>query len=107
MKMSKRVKQVYRLSLISITLFFIHILLNTFLDKQEWISLVFLAMSLFASIIALLYGTMEFSITKEPSDLWKVGFLGLLGLLGLIPGLSYGFFGLFGLFAFFGTRQYF
>jgi hypothetical protein len=81
--------------------------LNIILDKQEWISLIFLLLSLIIFAIAVTYSTMEFVITKEPSDLWKVGFLGLFGLIGLIPGLGYGFFGLFGLFGFFGTRQYF
>jgi hypothetical protein len=61
---------------------------------------------LLVSTIALLYATMEFIITKEPTDLWKVGFLGLFGLLGLIPGFS-ALFGLFALFAYFGTREYF
>jgi FtsH-binding integral membrane protein len=107
MTISKRVKQVYISFLIVAVLAVLHGLLNLVYDKQEWISLLFLLLSLIVFIIAITYSTMEFAITKEPSDLWKVGFLGLFGLIGLIPGVGYGFFGLFGLFGFFGSRQYF
>lgn len=107
MTISKRLSQVYISFLIVAGLGCIHGLLNLIYDKQEWVSLVFLILSLVIFIIALTYSTMEFMITKEPTDLWKVGFLGLFGLIGLIPGVGYGFFGFFGLFGFFGTRQYF
>jgi hypothetical protein len=107
MKISKRVKQVYVSFLITAFLICLHSLLNIIFDKQELISLLFLGLSLIISVFVIIYSTMEFSITKEPSDLWKVGFLGIFGLIGLIPGIGYGFFGLFGLFVFFGTREYF
>jgi len=107
MTITKRLSQVYISFLTAASLLCIHALLNLIYDRQEWISLVFLLLSIIVSVVALIYSTMEFIITKEPSDLWKVGFLGLFGLIGLIPGVGYGFFGLFGLFAFFGTRQYF
>jgi hypothetical protein len=107
MTISKRLSQVYISFLIVASLAFIHGLLSFIYSKQEWVSLVFLLLALIVFMIAITYSTMEFIITKEPSDLWKVGFLGLFGLIGLIPGVGYGFFGLFGFFGFFGTRQYF
>ncbi|MFZ3057966.1 MAG: hypothetical protein WA092_02885 [Minisyncoccales bacterium] len=106
MTTSKRVRQVYVSVLISAILACVYNLLTVLSGKQEWISLFLAGVFLFISIIALLYATMEFTITKEPTDLWKVGFLGLFGLLGLIPGFS-ALFGLFALFAYFGTREYF
>lgn len=106
MTTSKRVQQVYISFLISTMLAVINRLLTFISGKQEWISLVLLGLFIIISIVVLIYNTMEFIITKEPTDLWKVGFWGLLGLIGLIPGLS-GFLGFFGLFAFFGTREYF
>ena len=107
MTITKRLSQVYISSLITASLVLIHGLLNLIYDRQELVSLIFLLLSILVTVVALLYSTMEFIITKEPSDLWKIGFLGLFGLIGLIPGFGYGFFALFGLFAFFGTRQYF
>lgn len=107
MTTSKRVSQVYISFLIVAGLALIHSLLNLLSGKQEWISLLLLLIAIVVFLIAATYATMEFIITKEPSDLWKLGFLGLFGLIGLIPGLGFGFFGLFGLFGFFGTRQYF
>ena len=106
MTTSKRVRQVYVSVLISAILACVYNLLTVLSGKQEWISLFLTGVFLFISIIALLYATMEFTITKEPTDLWKVGFLGLFGLLGLIPGFS-ALFGLFALFVYFGTREYF
>lgn len=107
MVVSKRIKQVYASFFIAAVISFIHGLLNFILGKQELISLALLMFFVIIFAFALIYSLMEFSITKEPSDLWKVGFLGLFGLVGLIPGLGFGFFGFFGLFGFFGTRQYF
>jgi len=107
MKVSKRVKQVYVSFFIVAGIACLHGILNLVYDRQEWFSLVLLALSLIVFMLAITYSTMEFIITKEPSDLWKLGFLGLFGLVGLIPGVGYGFFGLFGLFGFFGSRQYF
>lgn len=107
MTISKRVKQVYISFLITAFLLCISILLGSLSGKIEWVSFTLSALSLLLTVIAVIYSTMEFVITKEPSDLWKLGFLGLFGLAGLIPGLGFGFFGLFGLFAFFGTREYF
>ena len=107
MRVSKRLKQIYILFLATAILACIHGILNLIYDKQEWISLGFLGIAAVILMFAFMYSIMEFAITKEPSDLWKVGFLGIFGLIGLIPGVGYGFFGLFGLFGFFGTRQYF
>jgi len=107
MTISKRLSQIYISFLVTAGLACVHGLLNIIYDKQEWVSLIFLMLAVAIFIVVITYSTMEFIITKEPSDLWKVGFLGLFGLIGLIPGLGYGFFGLFGFFGFFGTRQYF
>lgn len=107
MTISKRVKQVYLSSLLAVILFCFHNFMNLMYGGREWVSFVFMALAILLSAIAVIYATMEFAITKEPEDLWKIGFLGILGLAGLIPGLGIGFFGFFGLFAFFGTRQYF
>jgi predicted membrane protein len=107
MTISKRVKQIYISFLVSVFFAGFHSLLNLILDRQEWISLIFVALSLIIFVLAITYSTMEFVVTKEPTDLWKVGFLGIFGLIGLLPGIGYGFFGLFALFSFFGTRQYF
>ena len=106
MTTSKRVRQVYVSVLISAFFACVYSLLTALSGKQEWISLFLMGVFLLVSIIALLYATMEFIITKEPTDLWKVGFLGLFGLLGLIPGFG-ALFGLFALFVYFGTREYF
>jgi hypothetical protein len=106
MTISKRVQQVYISFLISAILAVINRLLTYFSGEQEWISLVLLGLFILISIVVLIYSIMEFVITKEPTDLWKVGFWGLLGLIGIIPGLSV-FYGFFGLFVFFGTREYF
>jgi hypothetical protein len=51
------------------------------------------------------YSTMEYIISKEPDDLWKIGFLGLFGLIGLIPFFSIEFFGFFGFFVYFGIKN--
>ncbi|MCK9446255.1 hypothetical protein M0Q50_05125 [bacterium] len=107
MTITKRLSQVYISSLVTASLALIHGLFNLIYDRQELVSLLLLLLSIIVTVVAFIYSTMEFIITKEPSDLWKVGFLGLFGLVGLIPGIGYGFFALFGLFAFFGTRQYF
>lgn len=107
MTISKRLSQVYISFLIVAGLVCVHGLLDFIYGRTEWISLVLLFLASLVFFVAITYGTMEFIITKEPSDLWKVGFLGLFGLIGLIPGIGFGFFAMFGLFAFFGTRQYF
>lgn len=107
MTISKRVKQVYASFFFVAGIACLHKILNLVYDKQELISLLLLGLSLIIFMIAIIYSIMEFIMTKEPSDLWKLGFLGLFGLIGLIPGVGYGFFGLFGFFGFFGSRQYF
>jgi len=107
MTVSKRVKQVYTSFFIAAGFACFHGILNLIYDRQEWISLVLLALAVIIFMLAAIYSIMEFIMTKEPSDLWKLGFLGLFGLVGLVPGVGYGFFGLFGLFGFFGSRQYF
>lgn len=107
MTISKRVKQVYISFLISVVLFCFHNLMNLVSGGMEWTSFVFLALSLLVSAVAVIYATMEFIITKEPEDLWKIGFLGIIGLAGLIPVLGVSYFAFFALFVFFGTRQYF
>jgi len=75
------------------------------LKEQEWFFFGLAIVSFIAFSLLLFYNTMEFIITKEPADLWKLGFLGLFGLLGLIPGLT-PLFALFCLFVLFGTREY-
>lgn len=107
MKLSKRLRQLYTSFIITAALTIVHGLLNFGYDKQEWISLAFLILSLIIFLVILTYSAMEFAITKEPSDLWKAGFLGVFGLIGLVPAFGFGFFALFALFVFFGARQYF
>ncbi|MDD2274574.1 MAG: hypothetical protein PHI91_01905 [Candidatus Pacebacteria bacterium] len=55
--------------------------------------------------LLMVYSTMEYIISREPDDLWKIGFIGLFGLIGLIPFFSMGFFGFFGFFAYFGLKS--
>lgn len=55
--------------------------------------------------LLMVYSTMEYIISREPDDLWKIGFIGLFGLVGLIPFFSMGFFGFFGFFAYFGIKN--
>ena len=56
-------------------------------------------------VVYFIYVLIRFFSTREPRDLWKLGFLGALGLLGLAPPLGHGFFGLYVFFALFGLRR--
>lgn len=55
--------------------------------------------------VLIVYSIMEYLITKENDDIWKLGFLGIFGLLGIIPGFSLSFFAIFALFFFFGFKD--
>lgn len=104
--MTKRIKYTNLLFILSAISALVHNLIFVLIGKEEWFFFGLAILSFIAFFIFLFYSLMEFIITKEPKDLWKVGFLGLFGLIGLIPGFSPAFFGFFGLFGLFGTREY-
>jgi|WetSurMetagenome_2_1015567.scaffolds.fasta_scaffold1052575_1 hypothetical protein len=103
--MTKRIKYIYLAFLSAVISVLVHNFVFALSRQEEWFFFGLAILSSIAFFIIIFYSAMEFVITKEPADLWKVGFLGLFGLLGLIPGMSL-FFGFFGLFGLFGTREY-
>jgi hypothetical protein len=103
--MTRRIQYAYFLFLLSVISILVHSFVSALTAKTEWLFFGLAALSFIVFFFLLAYNLMEFIITKEPDDLWKLGFLGLFGLLGLIPGLT-PFFALFSLFGLFGTKEY-
>jgi len=99
MNMLNRIEKIYTLFFLSI----ISLLLSTLFPIAFFYGLTLVLFLGFA--ILTIYSTMEYFISKEPDDLWKIGFIGLFGLIGLIPFFSVGFFGFFGFFAYFGFKN--
>lgn len=104
--MTKRIKYLYFSFLSSLVSIIVHNLTSVFIGKEEWLFFCLAILFAVAFLVLLFYTTMEFIITKEPSDLWKAGFLGFFGLIGLIPGFGPSFFGFFCFFGLIGTREY-
>jgi len=105
--MTKKIQLIYASFIASMLSVLVHNILLSMMDVREWFFFGLAILLLMAFFIVLLYSIMEFIITKEPADLWKVGFLGLFGLIALVPGFGPSFFGFFALFGLFGTREYF
>lgn len=103
--MTRRIKYSYLAFFSAVISALVHNSIFALLKEEEWFFFGLSILSAIAFSLLLLYNLMEFIITKEPADLWKLGFLGLFGLLGLIPGLTI-LFSLFSLFSLFGTREY-
>jgi len=103
--MTRRIKYSYFAFFLAVISALVHNLIFALMKEEEWFFFGLAILSFIAFILLLFYNIMEFIITKEPADLWKLGFLGLFGLLGLIPGLA-PLFSIFSLFALFGTREY-
>ncbi|MDK2949232.1 MAG: hypothetical protein PWQ56_397 [Patescibacteria group bacterium] len=99
MNMLNRIEKIYTLFFLSI----ISLLLATLFPLLFFNVLTLILFLGFAILTT--YSTMEYVISKEPDDLWKIGFIGLFGLIGLIPFFSMGFFGFFGFFAYFGFKN--
>lgn len=97
--MFNRIEQIYILFFLAIIL----LLLVKFFSLSFLYGLTLILFLCFALLTV--YSTMEYIISKEPDDLWKIGFLGLFGLIGLIPFFSIEFFGFFGFFAYFGIKN--
>ena len=97
--MFNRIEQIYILFFLAI----ISLLLVKFFPSPFLYGLTLILFLCFALLTV--YSTMEYIISKEPDDLWKIGFLGLFGLIGLIPFFSIEFFGFFGFFAYFGIKN--
>jgi len=97
--MFNRIEKIYTLFFLAI----ISLLLATLFPIPFLYGLTLILFLGFA--VLTVYSTMEYVISKEPDDLWKIGFIGLFGLIGLVPFFSVGFFGFFGFFAYFGIKN--
>ncbi|KUK64941.1 MAG: hypothetical protein XD85_0537 [Parcubacteria bacterium 34_609] len=73
--MFNRIEQIYTLFFLAI----ISLLLAKFFPLPFLYGLTLILFLCFALLTV--YSTMEYIISKEPDDLWKIGFLGLFGLL--------------------------
>jgi len=104
--MTRRIKYSYFSFFSAVISALVHNSIFALLKEEEWFFFGLAILFSIAFFVLVLYNIMEFIITKEPADLWKLGFLGLFGLMGLIPGFSPTLFGFFGLFGLFGTREY-
>jgi len=104
--MTKRIKYAYFAFFSSAVSILVHNLIFAIMAKEEWFFFGLAILFFVVFFLMFLYGMMEFIITKEPADFWKLGFLGLFGLMGLLPGFTPAYFGFFGLFGLFGTREY-
>ncbi|MFZ3055038.1 MAG: hypothetical protein WA091_03620 [Minisyncoccales bacterium] len=103
--MTKRIQYLYISFLSAGISALVHNLIFAIMKEEEWFFFGLALLSAIAFFVLFLYSLMEFIITKEPADLWKLGFLGIFGILGVVPGFS-SLFVLFGLFGLFGTREF-
>jgi len=103
--MTRRIKYSYFAFFSAVISALVHNLIFALMRQEEWFFFGLAILSFIIFSLLLLYNILEFIITKEPADLWKIGFLGLFGLLGLLPGLT-PLFSIFSLFGLFGTREY-
>lgn len=80
-----------------------HNLLYTLLGREEVISFIITAALLLGFLISVLVNVITYFRSRQPHDIWRLGWLGVLGVFGFVlhaPRL----YVLFALYVFFGFR---
>ena len=102
--MEKGAKISYILLAIYILLGIIDNFVGIRMGVEAWLAILTL-ISFAVFLISLFLNILTYLWRRQPTDIWKLGWIGLLGLLGFIPGFGSSFFGLYGFFGFFGFKN--
>lgn len=103
--MEKQTKLTYVLFFLSAVAIVLHNAVSVYLKTDEGISFISAMVLIGLFILSVVFNMATYLKKKQPTDVWKLGFLGLIGLIGFLPWFGVGFFGFYGFFGFFGLKK--